>query len=132
MADMLMIENDGILEITPRLLAKLETLMKKFLAVALAVLLLPVYAVVGEPSKASESAYNTDIRKATTSTGLTKADLAWHAVNTYGWDCSEVVAKGEPTPEGYFIITCANGTKLRVYPRERQHPRITNIKGGYD
>jgi hypothetical protein len=100
--------------------------------VALIVLLLPVYALAGEPSKASESAYNTDIRKATTSTGLTKADLAWHALNTYGWDCSEVVVKGELTPEGYFIITCANRTKLRVYPRKRKHPRITNIKGGYD
>jgi len=106
--------------------------MKKFLAVAFAILILPAYVFAGEPSKATESAYNTDIRKATTSKGLTKADLAWHALNTYGWDCSEVVAKGETTPEGYFIITCANGTKLRVYPRERQHPRITNIRGGYD
>lgn len=106
--------------------------MKKFLAATLITLILPSYVFAGEPSKASESIYNKDIRKATTSEGLTKADLAWHALNTYGWDCSEVVSKGEPTPDGYFVITCANGTKLRVYPRRGQHPSITNIKGGYD
>jgi hypothetical protein len=39
-----------------------------------------------EPTKASESEYNEDITKATTSYGLTKADLAWHANNTFGWD----------------------------------------------
>lgn len=43
-----------------------------------------------EPTHASESAYNSDITKAGTSVGLTKADIAWHAHNTYGWDCEEL------------------------------------------
>jgi len=102
------------------------------LATAFVVLGLAAYAFAEEPRKANESAYNTDSRKANTSEGLTKADLAWHATHTYGWDCSEVVSKGAPTLDGYFIITCANGTKLRVYPRKQRQPRITNIKGGYD
>ncbi len=84
-----------------------------------------------EPTKAASSSYNQDIRKAHTSQGLTKADLAWHAQNTYGWDCSEVLSKGEITPEGFFLIDCSNGTKLRVYPRQDQHPKITNLTGGY-
>ena len=106
--------------------------MKKVRAAAFVVLGLAAYAFAEEPRKASETAYNTDSRKANTSEGLTKADLAWHATHTYGWNCSEVVSKGASTPDGYFIITCANGTKLRVYPRKQRQPRITNIKGGYD
>lgn len=85
-----------------------------------------------EPSKASESSYNQDMAQATTSEGLTKADLAWHAKNTYGWDCSEVVSKGDTTSEGYFIIECSSGEKLRVYPRSGKHPKITNESGGYN
>jgi hypothetical protein len=100
--------------------------------IALILSLLSIDALPGEPTKASESVYNRDLLKATTSEGLTKADLAWHAVNTYGWDCGEVVLKAEPTKEGYFVITCSNGIQLRVYPRKGKHPRITNIKGGYD
>lgn len=84
-----------------------------------------------EPTRASQSVYNRDIRRATTSRGLTKADLAWHAVNTYGWDCSEVVSRSDERG-GYYVITCSSGTELRVYPRPNQHPRITNIRGGYD
>lgn len=85
-----------------------------------------------ELTKAIESTYNTDIRKATTSVGLTKADIAWHAVNTYGWDCDEVVSKDEMNSDGYFCIECSSGLKLRVYPRQGQHPRITNLNGGYE
>lgn len=87
---------------------------------------------IEEPTKAIESSYNTDIRKAMTSTDLTKADLAWHAVNTYGWDCEEVVSRGEMNSDGYFCIECSSGLKLRVYPRQGQHPRITNENGGYE
>ncbi|MFV8632214.1 hypothetical protein ACNRDB_22430 [Ralstonia pseudosolanacearum] len=72
-----------------------------------------------------------DIRRATTSEGLTKADLAWHALNTYGWDCEEVIKQDNPTEGGYYVITCSSGKKLRVYPRPQRHPRITNINGGY-
>ncbi len=82
-------------------------------------------------TKASDSAYNQSITKATTSNNLSNADLAWHAKNTYGWDCSEVIARGEMVENKYFIITCANDTQLRVYPRAGQHPKITNIQGTY-
>ena len=100
--------------------------------VVVVALLIMTYAAWGvEPTKASQSSYEKDIRKATTSDGLTNADLAWHALNTYGWDCEEVISKNEPTKEGYFVITCSSGTKLRVYPRKNKHPRITNIKGTY-
>jgi hypothetical protein len=85
-----------------------------------------------EPTKASESPYNSNFRLATTSDGLTKADLAWHASNTFGWDCEEVIAKSDMTTGGYYEITCSNHTRLRVYPRAGQHPRITNSKGAYD
>lgn len=94
-------------------------------------LMLNSIACFAEPTKAVQSSYGQDIRRATTSEGLTKADLAWHALNTYGWDCDEVVNRGAPTRDGYYVITCSSGKKLRVYPRPGQHPRITNIDGGY-
>lgn len=84
-----------------------------------------------EPTRASESEYNRDITKATTSEGLTNADIAWHSLNTYGWDCEEVVSR-EPQVNAYFVVECSSGTKLRVYPRSGQHPRITNSSGGYN
>lgn len=87
---------------------------------------------VAEPTKASQSPYNNDIRRANTSQGLTKADLAWHALKTYGWDCAEVVSRGQLTAEGYFVIECKSGKKLHVYPRPDQHPRITNEDGNYN
>jgi len=67
---------------------------------------------------------------ATTSEGLASADLAWHALNTDGWDGEEVVERGETTPD-YFVIICASAKKPRVYPRKDRHPRITNLDGGY-
>ncbi|MDO8347237.1 MAG: hypothetical protein Q7S85_05015 [Rugosibacter sp.] len=99
--------------------------------IAASVLLVASTIAAAEPTKASQSVYEKDIRKATTSQGLTKADLAWHALNTYGWDCEEVTAQEAQTKEGYFVITCSSGKKLRVYPRQGQHPKITNIKGTY-
>ena len=85
-----------------------------------------------EKTKAIESIYNDDIKKAHTSEGLTKADISWHAVNTYGWDCEEVILKDEMTSDGFFCIECSSGVRLRVYPRQGQHPKITNITGGYN
>jgi|GEM_PF-747870 hypothetical protein len=83
-----------------------------------------------QPTKASQSRYNQNMFLATTSENLTNADLAWHALNTYGWDCSEVTARS--TSNGsYYIITCSSGRQLRVYPRAGQHPRITNMAGNY-
>jgi hypothetical protein len=101
------------------------------LLTALIVAILPVVVLAAEPTKASESVYETDITKATTSEGLTKADLAWHAKNTYGWKCDEVISIRPTTPDGYYPIVCSSGAKLRVYPRLKQHPRITNVKGTY-
>ena len=83
-----------------------------------------------EKSHMRESVYNQDIRKATTSENLTNADIAWHAVNTYGWDCEEVVSRS-PSKGEFYIVECSNGSKLRVYPRTARHPKITNINGGY-
>ena len=60
------------------------------------------------------------------------ADLTWQAENTNGWDCPEVVSKGDMTSEDYFIIECSGGEKLRVYPRSGKHPKITNEHGGYN
>lgn len=82
-------------------------------------------------SKASESTYNQDYSRVNTSYALSNAELAWHAKNTYGWDCSRVIWKGEMTSDGYFPIKCSNGTRLRVYLRQGQHPRITNSSGNY-
>jgi hypothetical protein len=84
----------------------------------------------GDPSRASESTYNRDIRLARTSEGLSNADIAWHATNTYGWDCEQVVTR-LPAESGYFVVVCSNNTRLRVYPRVGQHPRITNEHGTY-
>lgn len=115
----------------------LETMkMKKAIAVharwwVLGALLTPVLCIGAEPTKAVQSRYEQDIRLATTSEGLTKADLAWHALNTYGWDCEEVTKQDLPLKDGYYVITCSSGTKLRVYPRPQQHPRITNSNGDY-
>ena len=84
-----------------------------------------------EPTKAVSSEYNKDIRKATTSNNLSKADIAWQATNTYGWDCEEVISKSGMNTDGYYYVECANGTRLRVYPRDGQHPRLTNANGTY-
>lgn len=86
--------------------------------------------VPSDPTRASESEYNEDITKARTSRDLSNADLAWHAQNTYGWNCDEVVSR-EPQTGDFFVVTCSNGARLRVYPRSGQHPRITNEQGGY-
>lgn len=83
-------------------------------------------------TKASESAYNRNIKKAYTSKNMSNADLAWHARNTYAWDCSEVVKKEQKTDKPYFFIECGNGTRLRVYPRPGKHPKITNSDGGFN
>ena len=93
-------------------------------------LLRTVSAEAGEPTKASESPYNGNFSLATTSHNLTKADIAWHALNTYGWDCDEVLSRDEMTGS-YYIVTCSSGLQLRVYPRSGKHPKITNLQGTY-
>jgi len=84
-----------------------------------------------DTGRAVDSVYEHNIARATTSQSLSNSDLAWHALNTYGWDCEQVVSRG-PAHVGYFTVTCSSGKVLRVYPRSGQHPRITNEYGGYD
>jgi hypothetical protein len=91
----------------------------------------PLKSSGAQPTKANESIYEKSVLQATTSDRLTNADLAWHALNTYGWDCEEVVRRDEQKGD-YFMITCKNGKRLRVYPREGQHPVIRNARGGYE
>ena len=52
--------------------------IKNLLIIFVSALLLVSCSEDKEPTKATSSAYNQDIRRATTSIGLTKADLAWH------------------------------------------------------
>lgn len=99
-----------------------------------------------------ESRYNTmspaDYHKEMKSENLEYADIAWHAKNTYGWDCDEIVDMSQPISTSgrelkdpaliseivgnYSIATCSSGLKLRVYPRRDSYPIITNINGGWD
>ncbi|WP_414910944.1 hypothetical protein [Pseudomonas sp. IT-P44] len=85
-----------------------------------------------EATKAEDSEFNHDLSHAHSSRNLSKADLAWHALNTYGWDCSEVISEHQPAAEKFSVITCSSGLKLRVYRRSDAHPIIRNMKGGYD
>lgn len=88
-----------------------------------ALLLTPGAVFAAEPTKAIQSIYEKDIRKAMTSYGLTKADLAWHATMTYGYDCDEVIERGELRKD-FYIIQCSSGKQFKVYPRSRQHPKM--------
>ncbi|MEX5582701.1 hypothetical protein [Pseudomonas lurida] len=95
----------------------------------------PVSAPVSravEATKADDSKFNYDLSNAHSSRNLSKADLAWHALNTYGWNCSEVIAEKQSPAEKYSVITCSSGLKLRVYRRSDAHPIIRNMKGGYE
>ena len=103
-------------------------------------------------TKASESRYNemspTEYYKEMKSENLQYADIAWHAQNTYGWNCSEIISLGENISTnakelkdqylisqtiGYYnIATCSSGEKLRIYPRSNTYPIITNINGGFE
>jgi hypothetical protein len=91
-------------------------------------------ALFTEPSP-TNNGISKEPQNVMTSYGLSKSDLAWHAVNSYGWDCHKVVSKGHQGQQlkrdGYYIITCSSGKKLRVYPRSGQHPKITNYNGTY-
>jgi hypothetical protein len=54
---------------------------------------------------------------------LDDRQLAQHARNTYGFDCPEIVDRGA-VRSGRYLVTCSNGTRLRVY-EEPGLPRIT-------
>lgn len=103
-------------------------------------------------TRADESRYNemnpADYYKEMKSENLEYSDIAWHAKNTYGWDCSEIVKMGEPISTNgrelrsadlissikgtYQVAYCSSGLELRVYPRYNTYPVITNINGGFD
>ena len=100
----------------------------------------------------NDSVYNTmspsDYHSEMKSENLQYADVAWHAQNTYGWNCSEIVNIGEAIQTSgrelkdsylisqikgnYSIATCSSGLKLRIYPRYNTYPIITNINGGFE
>lgn len=101
-----------------------------------------------EPTRALESKLSLDNPKSVnTSENLSKADLSWHAIATYGWDCNEVLKKGgvKTIKDGdlyiessagqikgeYYEIVCSSGLRLKVFPRKNAHPLITNIEGDF-
>ncbi|MFA5905168.1 MAG: hypothetical protein WC836_14640 [Desulfobacula sp.] len=80
-----------------------------------------------------QSKFNNETIRKGTSGNLSPADIAWHAQNTYGWDCPGIVEKyEEASPGNYFKVQCTNGKILRVYYRDGQHPKITNEQGTYN
>lgn len=103
-------------------------------------------------NKASESRYNdinpSDYHIEMKSDNLQYADIAWHAQNTYGWNCAEITDLGSKISttgqeikdpylisqlKGYYqVATCSSGVKLRVYARSDSYPIITNINGGFE
>lgn len=105
-----------------------------------------------QTTHASQSRYNdispSEYYKEMKSDNLQYSDIAWHAKNTYGWDCEEVTNLGDNIPSsgkelndpyliselagGYQVATCSSGVQLRVYPRTNTYPIITNINGGFD
>jgi len=79
--------------------------------------------------RASDSQLNQNVL----STSMSDDDIAWHAVNTYGWDCDTLIDIDRTLrPDHFFMVTCASGQRLRVYPRDNQHPKITNRFGKMD
>lgn len=93
---------------------------------------------LGPPLEAERGHYRNarigfhDLASLRTSHGLSSADVAWHAVNTYGWPCENVIARESTSRHGAdYLLTCSNGTRLLEYSRADAHPRITNIDGNY-
>ena len=82
------------------------------------------------------------------SENLEYCDIAWHAKNSYGWDCEEITSLGKNISssgnelgdallkseiKGYYqVATCTSGEQLRVYPRINTYPVITNKTGSFD
>ena len=53
---------------------------------------------------------------------VTDSEIVWHAENTYGFQCREIVERidaGETV-----LVDCVGGERLRVYPRPGKHPKI--------
>jgi len=107
--------------------------LKKYIACMFLTVSFITPAIAGghvSESKYSKMPLGQAIKAAYISENLTNADIAWHAINTYGWDCEEVTSKGSFNGE-YYVVTCSTGLKLRVYPRKNMHPSIRNINGGW-
>jgi len=93
---------------------------------------LDAYATAPPPvlGRASASNMGERIDRQNSSYGLTYDDIAWHAVNSYGYDCPVITARQAMNErEGFYLITCESGDRLRVYPRDNQHPKITGQFG---
>jgi hypothetical protein len=98
-------------------------IMRKDFAVLLfaSVLALPAHA---ELTRADQSIYNFHPNKANTSQNLTKADLAWHASKTFGFDCSEVIKQKPVFGSHHSIVTCSSGARLHVHPLADSRPQM--------
>lgn len=133
--------------------------MKNFLTIFGILLLLLVFKSCinnstydNSTTNANQSRYNdmnpADYHAEMKSENLEYADVAWHAKNTYGWNCEEITSLGDDIKTSgqelkdpflisqikgiYNIATCSSGVKLRVYPRYNTYPIITNVNGGFD
>lgn len=114
-----------------------------------------------ELTKASQSPLNQNMKElalqgALTSDGLTKADMAYWATGTYGYDCYEIksvkfvdgskmyLEDGDldiesriinPKRFAYQEATCTSGLKLRFYKQKDYYPYIITekeLRGIYD
>lgn len=129
-----------------------------FIILGVLILLQMLKGCINEPTynntttNANQSRYNdmnpADYYKGMKSNNLQYSDIAWHAKNTYGWNCEKITNMGEPISTSgqelrdsllisqlqgnYSIATCTSGVKLRVYPRTSTYPIITNVNGGFD
>ena len=105
-----------------------------FTGIVIAILIILAIIAVGlrnvvsnnaeSPQKASESRFVNNPSAANTSRDLSKADVAWHVKNTYGFYCNEVVERRLPSDEDYYTVKCANGNRFKVFTRYKKHPII--------
>jgi hypothetical protein len=104
--------------------------MRKDFAVLLLALALslPVHA---ELTRADQSIYNAQPNKANTSQNLSKADLAWHATKTFGFDCPEVVKQKPMLGSHHSIITCSTGAQVKVHPLLDRRPVMTLVVSSF-
>jgi len=107
-----------------------RVLMRKEFAVLLLASSLS-WSVHAELTRADQSLYNTQPQKANTSQNLSKADLAWHASKTFGFDCPEVVKHKPMLGSHHSIITCSTGARLKVHPLSDSRPVMTLVVNSF-
>ncbi|TWI57447.1 hypothetical protein IQ22_00663 [Pseudomonas duriflava] len=98
---------------------------KEYVAAVIATCLaLPVHA---DLTRAEQSFFNAHPDWSNTSQNLSKADLAWHAVNTFGFNCPEVIKEKRILGSHHSIIICNTGTRVRVHPVINDKPLMTLV-----